>query len=85
MPPIWHGAQISQADLTSLEQAEHMAEWVKLTEDKLVLAQDAPKLSTRGREAERGSVGGPNAKQARPVVRACSVEGARGRNHSRLD
>ncbi len=50
--------QPHRAELTALERAEHIAEWVRLTEKKL--AQVAP-VSERGRVEGRGNKGGINA------------------------
>ncbi len=50
-----------RTELTVLERAEHIAEWVRLTEAKGVSAQVAPKLSARGRSGEGRPKGGINA------------------------
>ncbi len=56
---LWEIAEnLHRAELTALERAEHIAEWVRLTEQKL--AQVAP-VSERGRVEGRGNKGGINA------------------------
>lgn len=53
----WEIAEnLHRAELTALERSEHVAEWVRLTEEvqsaQLVSAQLEPKLSQRGRKGE---------------------------------
>jgi hypothetical protein len=56
---LWEiSGNLHRADLTVTERSEHIAEWVKLTEDKQ--AQLAP-VSERGRVEGRGNKGGINA------------------------
>jgi hypothetical protein len=56
---LWEIAEnLHRQDLTVQERADHIAEWVKRTEDKL--AQVAP-VSERGRVEGRGNKGGINA------------------------
>jgi ParB family chromosome partitioning protein len=60
---LWEIAEnLHRADLTVQERAEHIAEWVRLTEEglELKLAQVAP-VSERGRVEGRGNKGGINA------------------------
>jgi hypothetical protein len=51
--------RIDRAELTAQERADHIAEWVRLTEDKK--AQDAPFSKPAKHGAGRGNEGGINA------------------------
>lgn len=54
---------LHRAELTVLERTRHIAEWIRLTEEKQtgVSAQPGPKLSRRGRSGEGRPKGGINA------------------------
>lgn len=62
---LWEIAEnLHRCELNPVERAEHIAEWVRLTEakrDEAVSAHDAPKLSARGRGGEGRPEGGINA------------------------
>jgi ParB-like chromosome segregation protein Spo0J len=61
---MWEIAEnLHRADLTVLERDEHISEWVRLAgkNDDGVSAQDAPKLSARGRNGEGRPESGINA------------------------
>jgi hypothetical protein len=47
------------AELTKLERAEPIAEWIRLTDQKRIPAQVEPKLSVLGRSGEAGKRGDP--------------------------
>ena len=69
---LWEIAEnLHRCELTVLERSEHIAEWVRLTEEKqaAVSAQLAPKLSARGRSGEGRPESGINA-----AVRELGVE-----------
>jgi ParB family chromosome partitioning protein len=52
---------LHRAELTVQERSDHIAEWVKLTGEKVVSAQVGPKLSTRGHADEGRPESGINA------------------------
>lgn len=61
---LWEIAEnLHRADLTAVERADHIAEWIKLAEKETegVSAQNDHKLSTRGRKGEGRPEGGISA------------------------
>ena len=59
---LWEIAEnLHRADLTVSERAENIAEWIRITGEKAVSAQLAPKLSARGRSGEGRPESGINA------------------------
>jgi len=64
---LWEIAEnLHRADLSVLERSEHVAEWIRLSEEELV--QSAP-VSARGRTEGRGNKGG-----VRAAVRELGIE-----------
>jgi ParB-like chromosome segregation protein Spo0J len=62
---LWEIAEnLHRAELTAVERSEHIAEWIKLADEKAregVSAQFGPKLSSRGRNREGRPVAGVKA------------------------
>src|SRR4051812_22734273 len=59
---LWEISEnLHRAELTVQERSEHIAAWIRLTEEKGVSAQLAPKLSTKGRISEGRAPSGINA------------------------